>query len=103
MAKVKMSFQITWNGSKSAELFYLLDGGVVVSLAGKTTVGSGAITINYLADNTGAHKIEWGLVFPNKTLKTLSASVSISNGPAQDLDDIDSATGVWTGAGLAVG
>lgn len=103
MGQIQMTFSITWEGIEEAELSYLVDGGIPVTLTGKPIKGSGSITIMYLADNTGAHKIEWGLVFPNKTLKSLAAAVSIEGGAAQDLDSSKEEAQIWKSAGQAVG
>jgi hypothetical protein len=85
MPAIRMEFVVTWKSTKEAELFYLLDNGNVVPLAGKEKVGKGRITIPYLADDTGVHLLEWGLTFPNKTLSGFKATVSISNGQPEEL------------------
>lgn len=85
MPSVRIRFIVTWNSTKEAELFYLMDNGIVVSLAGKNTLGKGRIEIGYLADDTGTHLIDWGLTFPNKTLAGFKATASISNGEAVEL------------------
>jgi len=102
MGQVQMTLSIIWKGTEGAELSYLVDSGIPVSLAGKPTNGKGSITIAYLADNTGAHKIEWGLVFPNKTLRTLAATASIEGGAAQDLASSNEESQIWKSAGQAV-
>jgi hypothetical protein len=103
MGQVQMTFTITWKGIEEAELRFLVDGGIAVALAGKQTRGNGSIMIDYLADNTGAHKIEWGLVFPNKTLELLVATASIAQAAAQNLNSSEQESQIWTSAGQAVG
>lgn len=58
MSTVKVEFAVTWKGTQEAELSYLLDGGVVVPLAGQLTIGAGKIVVSYLAGNTGLHPLE---------------------------------------------
>lgn len=104
MAKVKIEFTVVWNGNKEATLFFLLDGGVVVSLAGMHTTGTGKIVVSYLADNTGVHVIEWGLTFPGTKIGGFAATARIADGPVQDLAAEDAEQEhKWTGAGQAVG
>jgi hypothetical protein len=103
MGQVQMRFTITWKGLEEAELLFLVDGGIAVVLAGKQARGNGSITIDYLTDNAGAHKIEWGLVFPNKTLESLAATASIAQGAAQNLNSSQQESQIWKSTGQAVG
>lgn len=102
-ARIKVSFTVHWKGSEPAELFYLLDGGIVVPLGGNETIGNGSITVDYLADNTGVHKLEWGLLFPGKTLKQLAARVSLGDGEPQALASSDEEAQRWVASGTAIG
>ncbi len=104
MAKVEMEFTVTWKGAKPATLDYLFDGGVVVPLGGEQTTGTGEIVVRYRADDTGVHKIEWGLVFPGEKLGGLKATARIGDGEVQTLAEPDDAQEhTWTGEGRAVG
>lgn len=104
MAQVQMELTVTWKGAKPATLDYLFDGGVVVPLAGQQTTGTGEIRVRYLADDTGVHKIEWGLVFPGEKLGGLQATARIRDGEVQTLAAPDDEQHhKWIGAGVAVG
>ena len=96
MAKYTLS--VTWNGAQSAQLFYVLDDGAPVPLAGKPTTGTGSITISFLGNDLSAHKFAFGLTFPGKTLKNLVAKMSKGNGTAVDLGVKDSASQLWVGS-----
>ena len=102
-ARIKVSFVVEWKGSEPAELYYLLDGGIVVPLGGNETIGNGSITVDYLADNTGVHKLEWGMLFPGKTLKQLTAKLSIDGGEPQVLAASDQEAQRWVASGTAIG
>jgi hypothetical protein len=103
MARVRMKLVVEWKGNAEAQLFYLLDGGIPVSLAGKDTLGRGKITVAYLADDTGNHLIEWGLTFPDRTLKGLAASASVSGGELRALASADEKQHRWVAKGRVAG
>lgn len=104
MAMVQMEFTVTWKGAKPATLDYLFDGGVAIPLGGKQATGTGKIVVRYPAQDTGVHKIEWGLVFPDQKLGGLEATARIGDGEVQPLArQDDEQEHQWTGAGVAVG
>lgn len=70
-------FEITWDGSQQAELYYLADNEKVV--AGRL-VGRGKIRVDYKRRTAVGHHLEWSLMFPGKTLSGLKAAATVNGG-----------------------
>lgn len=73
----RITFKIRWSGAQEALLYYLIDNGEVIDVSAQDVVGRGEITVTYEAASSAAHRIEWSLMFPTRTLSELSASASL--------------------------
>jgi hypothetical protein len=98
-------FEITWSGSQDARLYYLIDNDHVVTttstLAPHTesvTVGRGHVRVKYQIEHAPAHRIEWSLMFPGKTLSDLETSASVNGGEKQTKSAADDQKQHWVGA-----
>lgn len=76
---------ITWSGSQEARLYYLLDNDTLVSghnarvnVATSQVVGRGEVHLTYDILAAAAHRLEWSLVFPGKTLADLKAHATLN-------------------------
>ena len=95
--KIVLSF--TWDGQQQAQVYYVLDNTVVKVDAGDDKRGRGGIDVIYDAALSATHLIKWSIWFPGKTLKNLSADVTVDGGPSVNLDSSNSEDDHWVSEG----
>ncbi len=96
-------FEVTWDGQQQGQLYYVIDNGRSVVVAGDGKTGRGRITVSYTVSASTAHVIKWSLWFPTKTLENLEATVSVNGGDATSLGSSDSEESRWAEQGTCTG
>lgn len=95
----RISLSFSWDGQQEAQVYYVIDNSVVKATAKDNLRGRGSIEIPYAAAASATHLIKWSLWFPGKTLKNVSASVSVDDDDAVELDSSDSEDDHWASEG----
>lgn len=102
MADDKLVFTISWAGTTTARLHYIIDNDKVVATEQDNLEGNGLITYQYTRTRAAVHVLEWSLWFPGKTASKLVAKVSINGGAGTTLDTKkDDTKNKWASRGAA--
>jgi hypothetical protein len=94
-----ITLKLTWKPvSAAATLQYVFDNDKHAPVQPKS--GKGSVEVSWSSSEPAPNVLEWGLVFPGKTLTDLEAKATADGGAAKTLAESDSETHAWDGHGV---
>ncbi len=82
--KDRFELTFTWDGTKRAELFFVLCNGQPIPFEANA-VGRGKIVFRFERSAIASYHFRWGITFPGKELTNLAATVSLNGGASKKL------------------